>query len=244
MSTVLPLIHAFFGYIALGVIGTICFIPCFIVACLPERYRLNSKVYYFFSWLFYRTIVWGTFVPFTIKGKENIPQDPAIIVANHQSALDIPFFGMLVNSHPHIWLFLSRYAKIPIFGFVARRMNVVVDYSGLRKLTGAITEAARLIKGQQRHVLMFPEGGRSIDGKIHRFYYGFVILARETKRPVVPVMMFNLNKVYPPGSFVIHPYPVKIVIGEPFFIGEHETDEAFLERVHNWFVQQTEQATT
>lgn len=241
MGTVFLVIRALFGYFVIALMGIVCFIPCIFVACLPEKYRFNNKVYYFFSWLFYRIIVWGSFLPFTVEGKHHIPEEPAILIANHQSALDIPFLGMLVNCHPHIWLFLSRYAKVPFFGFVTRRMNVVVDYSGLRKLTGAITDAARLIKGQKRHVLMFPEGGRATDGTVHRFYYGFVILAKETKRPVVPVMMFNLNKAYPPGSFFIHQYPIKIVIGEPFRLGDDETDEAFLQRVHSWFVQQVEQ---
>ena len=236
MKTLLVFFKSLFGYLVAVIFGLILIVPCFFIACLPERWRYDNRVYYWIIGCYYKIVNWATFLPITVEGKENIPQDPAILIANHQSSLDIPVFGSLVNSHPHIWFFLARFAKIPIFGFIARRMNVIVDHRGLRKLVGSLDEALKIIKERKSHVLLFPEGGRYIDGKIHNFFYGFAILAKETGRPVIPVMMYNLNKAYPPGAFLIHDYPIRIVIGSPFMYRSDETEDEFVQRVHTWFM--------
>jgi 1-acyl-sn-glycerol-3-phosphate acyltransferase len=239
MKTVLVFLKSLFWYLVAGITGAIFIVPCFFIACLPARWRYDNRVYYWLIGLNYKILNWATFLPISVKGKENIPQEPAVLVANHQSSLDIPIFGALVNSHPHIWFFLARFAKIPIFGFIARRMNVVVDHSGLRKLVGSLDEALKIIKQRKSHVLLFPEGGRYIDNKIHNFFYGFAILAKEAGRPVIPVMMYNLNKVYPPGSFLIHYYPIRVIVGSPFNFKPDETEDEFVQRVHAWFVEKT-----
>ena len=158
--------------------------------------------------------------------------------ANHQSSLDIPLLGSLVGTFPHVWLFYVRYAKVPIFGFIVRRMNVVVDPSGLRKLVASLNEAARLVEGKDRHVMIFPEGGRYTDSKVHNFFYGFAVLAKKLHRPVIPVLLKNVGDVYPPGSFLLYPEPITITIGQPIHFKEHETEEEFLQRVHAWFLAQ------
>ena len=51
--------------------------------------------------------MWATFLPIHVEGKENLIEQPAIIIANHQSSLDIPVIGALFDHHPHVWLFFS-----------------------------------------------------------------------------------------------------------------------------------------
>jgi 1-acyl-sn-glycerol-3-phosphate acyltransferase len=89
--------------------------------------------------------------------------------------------------------------------------------------------------------MIFPEGTRRTDGKVHEFYAGFVTLAKKTGRPVVPVRIFGVNEVYPPEQFWIHYCPIKVVVGEPMVIGETEDDESFKNRVHAWFLAQTKE---
>jgi 1-acyl-sn-glycerol-3-phosphate acyltransferase len=225
------------GYFLIGIIMAICFIPCTIIACLPKAWRYDNSFYYWVTHIFYKAIVIISRVPVSVTGKDNIPKAPAILIANHESSLDIPLLGSIVDGHPHVWLFLARFAKVPIFGFIVRRMNVVVDYSGLRKLVGSLEETLQIIKERKSHVLLFPEGGRYIDNKIHKFLYGFAVLAKRTGRPVVPVLMKNVGKVYPPSAFWIARHPISITIGEPFYFKPDETDDEFVLRVRDWFVQ-------
>lgn len=230
-------IRALIGYAIVGIVGLICFIPCFIIAALPARWRYDNKIYYFFVKLFYNAGLKATFLPVDVEGLENMPKEPVIFVANHQSALDIPVLGSLIGCYPHVWLFYVRYAKLPIFGFIARRMNIVIDPSGLRKLVTSLDKAVQLVEGKNRHVMIFPEGGRFVDGTIHKFFYGFAVLAKKLQRPVIPVLMKNLGKIYPPGSFFVYPDRIKVIIGKPMHFMPDETEDAFLDRVHGWFVE-------
>lgn len=241
MNKILLVIRSVIIYCVIGILGIICFVPCFLVSLLPERWRYNNPVYYWATDFFYRGIVFASGVKVSVTGRSNIPRDSAIIIANHQSAFDIPLVGFLLHGYPHVWLFLKRYTKYPIFGFIMRRMNIVVDHTGVRKLTGSIYRAVELLKDQKRHVVLFPEGGRFIDGVIHDFFYGFSLLAEQTKRPVIPIVIKNVNKAYPPGSFLLYPYPITIVVGKPFVFEEHDSQKTFLVRVHTWFAQQLEQ---
>jgi len=239
MKKIMLLIRSIFAYVFVGGILFICIIPCFFIASLPARWRYDNPVYFWFINLFYRVINWALFLPITIEGKENLSYDPAIYVANHQSSLDIPLLGSLVNGNPHFWLFWVRFAKIPFFGFILRRMNIVVDPSGLRKLVSSINKALDMVKKTKSHIIIFPEGGRYIDGRVHNFFYGFAILAKKTGRPVIPVAIFNVNKIYPPGAFLLALYPIRIIIGKPFFFQPDETESDFVQRVHAWFIEKT-----
>ena len=233
------MIRSLCAYLIIAIFMVVCFTPCFFIACLPVRWRYDNRVYFLFAHIFYRVINGVLLLPITVEGKENISSEPVIYVANHQSSLDIPLLGSLVDGHPHVWLFWVKFAKIPIFGFIARRMNIVVDPRGLRKLTGSIDAAVQIIKNTKSHIIIFPEGGRYIDNKIHNFFYGFAILAKQTGRPVIPVMMTNVNKIYPPGAFIMHPHPIRMIIGKPFVFLPDETEDDFVQRVHLWFVEKT-----
>jgi 1-acyl-sn-glycerol-3-phosphate acyltransferase len=89
-----------------------------------------------------------------------------------------------------------------------------------------------------KDLMIFPEGGRYTDGTVHTFFKGFAIIAKRTNRPVVPVYLRNTGKACPPKSLWIHDIPVEVVVGPPFSYYENEDDDAFLNRVHEWFVQQ------
>ncbi len=239
MNKILLLLRSLFAYLVVIVAIAIAIIPCFIISCLPEKWRYDNRLYYWFTNFVYKATVLGTFLPVKIEGRENIPTEPAIFIANHESALDIPVLGSILDGAPHVWLFYVRYAKIPLIGFLLRRMNVVIDPSGLRKLVSSLDKTVKIIKDRKTHVLIFPEGGRFIDGTVHKFFYGFAVLAKGTKRPVVPVMMYNLGKAYPPNAFFIRQYPITILIGKPFYFQEGETEQEFVKRVHAWFIENT-----
>lgn len=234
MNKIVLLLRSLFTYIVVGIIIALILIPCFIISCFPARWRYENRVYYWLTNILFKATEFSTFLPVTIEGKEHLPQEPSIFVANHESALDIPFLGSLLNGAPHVWLFYVRYAKIPLLGWMLSRMNVVIDPSGLRKLVSSLDKTVAIIKDKKTHVMIFPEGGRYTDG-IHKFFYGFAVIAKETKRPVVPVMMYNLGKAYPPRAFFIRSYPITLLIGKPFYFRDDETDEDFVKRVHAWF---------
>src|SRR5262249_21216179 len=154
--------------------------------------------YFWCSYIFFWTLLKGSLLPITFIGAEKIPNTPAIIVANHQSALDIPLIAVLVKGHPHIWLAKEELLSSPILRFILPRMAVLIDMSSPQKGLRSIIQTINLLNGKNRHAIIFPEGTRYTDGAVHEFFGGFVLLAKKTGRPVVPVRIFNVNKAYPP----------------------------------------------
>lgn len=210
------------------------------LAFLPARWRYDNKLYFWFTDAFYKSVLFITFVPVTFVGKENLPTAPAIIVANHQSSLDIPLIGSLMQAFPHVWLATTELARTWIAPVVTR-MAVLIDMSTPQRGMRSLLQAIKSIQEQQRHAIIFPEGGRYIgDNGVREFFSGFAMLAQRTNRPVVPVMIFDAYKVYPPESFLIYWHPIRVVVGKPFVFQQDETIEAFKDRVQQWFVEQAD----
>jgi 1-acyl-sn-glycerol-3-phosphate acyltransferase len=105
----------------------------------------------------------------------------------------------------------------------------------------SLRKIINLVNNHHRNLMIFPEGSRYTDGKIHDFFGGFVMLAKKIGRPVVPVCICGVNKVYPPESLLVYWHPITVVVGTPFVIQPDESDEQFKRRVHSWFVNQMEQ---
>lgn len=187
---------------------------------------------------FYKLICKATLTPLIIKGAENFPHEPVILAPNHQSALDIPLVGSLCQGTPHVWLVLEYYASVPILGFFIRQMFVPVDRKSPSKAARSLIKIYKRVQGKNRHLIVFPEGGRFISGKVQEFFEGIAVIARKTNRPVLPIFMPNNRKIYPPGSFYINPYPLIVIVGKPFTIGPEETEKEFMQRIRQWFIEQ------
>lgn len=240
---ILLLLRTLLSYFLLIIISCITLIPCFLLSFLPPKSkRYDNKLYYFFMGLFYKLSCAASFLPITIKGKENLIKGPAIYAANHQSALDIILVGSLLNFYPHIWFFKTELASMFALGKLMKRMNIAVDRTTAHAALRGLLQGIKLAQEKNRSLIIFPEGGRYIDGEVHDFLWGFAILARKIGRPVVPVMIKNANKVYPPGSFYIRNYPITVIIGKQFIVGPEEGDEAFIKRVYAWFVEQSKES--
>lgn len=231
------LIRTLISRFLIFVLIVVFLIPILIIMLLPARWRFDSKIVYWFIHLFYVLSLKCTLVPITIKGKENIPQEPSIFVSNHQSSLDISLVGSLVNGYPHVWLARSELMESWLLRFILPRLAVVADVTSSMKAMRSLLQILQLMNGKKCHLMIFPEGQRYTDDAVHEFFGGFVILAKKTGRSVVPVRIFNANKVYPPDTFLVQWHPITVVVGKPFIYQEGETDEAFKNRVYSWFEQ-------
>ncbi|MGD2115056.1 MAG: lysophospholipid acyltransferase family protein, partial [Acidobacteriota bacterium] len=81
--------------------------------------------------------------------------------------------------------------------------------------------AARERLGRGTSVLLFPEGGRSLDGLLHPFQRGGLLLALKTGLPIVPVGIRGTLGRQRRGSFKIHPGRVSVHYGEPIDPAEY-----------------------
>ena len=220
----------------IAVLTLIGIIPAVIIASLPESIRFRIKIFYWLEYWFFSLILKSLWVPVIYKGLENIPSEPVIFAANHQSSLDIPSLGSLTKGRENIWLIWHMLSTYPVFGYIVQRMNVMVDTTTSMKAARSLFQAYELLIDNHRDLMIFPEGGRFTDGKVHEFFAGFAMLAKKTQRPVIPVLLKNTSKVCAPKTIWINYAPIEIHIGKSFIYEENETAQQFLDRVHNWFV--------
>lgn len=231
-----------FAYLFVGMMILVILFPALcLLALFSETRRRNSKVLFWFFDLFYRSVIYAIKTPnfhvlFEGEINQSEEKNPSIWVANHQSSLDIPLLGSLVKGQPHIWYALAYYANKPILGFFIKRIGFAIDQGSTSGSAHGLLRGLRSLSKNPCHVMIFPEGGRFIDDKIHDFLHGFVVIARKTKLPVRPVYMPFNWRVYPPRAFWLRQHQLIVIVGPLFELLPDETDEVFARRVHEWFL--------
>jgi long-chain acyl-CoA synthetase len=81
------------------------------------------------------------------------------------------------------------------------------------------------------HVLLFPEGRRSADGRLAALQSGIGLLARESAAQVLPVLMIGLGELKQHSRRWFRPGTVTIRVGSPLIMQPDETPQAFAERL-------------
>lgn len=149
-----------------------------------------------------------------VRGRENIPDGPAIYLCKHQSAWETIAMETMVP--PMVWVLKRELMWIPIFGWaVAVLRPIALDRS---KGRAAVEQLIRQGSDRLRDgisVVIFPEGTRTAPGQQAKYRPGGALLAERTGYPVVP-MAHNAGHFWPRRGFVKHPGTIQVVIGEPF----------------------------
>jgi 1-acyl-sn-glycerol-3-phosphate acyltransferase len=149
-----------------------------------------------------------------VEGMENLPSCGAVLVANHQSIVDIP---MLLSAFPRPVRFLAKreLGEIPLFGkAMAAAGNLFIDRDDPRNAVRMLRDVgARLRDG--RLVVVFPEGTRSGDGSIGEFRPGAFYLAQKSGAPVVPVYIGGGRIALPKGSLRVRPADLLVRVLPP-----------------------------
>ena len=182
-----------------------------------------------------------------ISGLENIePEKSYILIANHQSHMDIPVLTCVLPVPLRI-IAKKELFKIPFLGWGMKGVGMLsIDRSNRKKSIDTLKEAEEIIKTHVLSILAFPEGTRSDDGKIHLFKKGPFILAINTGLPLLPVSVSGTRKITPKGKISIHPGRVKVIIHPPvstdnLTLGDrHKLVEDFQKTIQKGFIENYE----
>lgn len=181
-----------------------------------------SSVIYGILWALFRTI--GQLC-FRYRVVGSVPKTGGFIVAaNHASYLDIPFLGCGIWRR--VW-YLGRSDLFPVPGFKA-----ICQWLGWIPLrTGrldrdAFGKAVSLIKAG-KIVVIFPEGGRSEDGRLQSPKPGIGVIVAQTGCAVVPAYLKGTYEVLPTGTMWPRFRPATVFFGAPItFSRNGENGEA------------------
>ena len=154
-------------------------------------------------------------VEIATRGGEGIAwNEPLIVMANHQSYLDIPVlyaalpepFGMLAKQE----LF-----RLPIFSAAMRGLRCIpIDRDNVRQSLASLRRAADQIRSGNS-IVVFPEGTRSADGALQELKTGPFYLAEMAGVPVVPIGICGTGRALAKTSLLIHPARIEVRIGDP-----------------------------
>ena len=148
-----------------------------------------------------------------VRGVENIPPRPAVLLANHQSAWETLYFQLVFP--PQSYILKSQLLWIPFFGWglAANRPVAINRAKKIRALEQLLTQGAiRLREG--RWVVAFPEGTRMPPGRPGKFQAGGALLAVRSGAPVVPVA-HNAGLFWPKNGFLKRRGVIQLRIGAP-----------------------------
>jgi len=159
-----------------------------------------------------RIICWLTPVKVTVEGAENAdPLKTYVVVCNHQSQYDIFLvYGWLTLDLK--WVLKAELRKIPGVGIGCEKAgHIYIDRSKPDLARKAIKDALDLV-GDGVGVLFFPEGTRSLTGKMGPFKKGAFRVATSQKLPILPVTLIGTRDIQRAKSLMIVPGKMRMVI--------------------------------
>jgi len=169
---------------------------------------------------------------FRIEGLENLDRKKKyILVANHASLFDIV---AIVSFFPEVsWFGHERLLKVPLFNKILKMTDYVPfrdpTYRNTKQMIQQLME-----KSKARSVAIFPEGTRTLNGKINVFYKGFIYLFRTSQIPILPVTLNGFYRLKPKNrAYIDFGSRLSVVIHKPINKEELEnmSDNEIIETV-------------
>lgn len=211
--TILPILFRFFisgpasrgnfPYTLSGLLVTVWFFGLFVVGCLLmmgialllillpvkrwKKKQLFSRIMMYMLRIFLKA-AW-------IARRENVNQGnetfekPAVIIANHQSFVDIL---VMLSLAPKLVMVTNRWVwHSPVFGKIVQYADFVQTEDGYEKVLHHLRDKV----AQGYSVVVFPEGTRSADCQVHRFHKGAFYLAEKLQLDILPVVLYGTGMI-------------------------------------------------
>lgn len=151
--------------------------------------------------------------PVRVEGRERIrPGVPYVMVANHQSLLDILVLFRLFRHFK--WVSKIENFRIPCIGWNMRLNRYIPLVRGDRASVIEMMAACETTLAQGNPIMMFPEGTRSQDGKLRAFKPGAFQIALKMGAPILPIVLEGTGNALPKRGFVLrgrHPISVRVL---------------------------------
>src|ERR1700753_3274412 len=211
-----------FVYLTLGSLAGIVGIPyTLIVGDISLLYRVGM-------WIT-NAGVRAAGIRIEVIGLENIPAGRScIFMSNHVSNLDPPVEMPLLPGRCSV-LLKKELMGIPILGRAMRMAAFVpVERGHRRDAAKASVEAAADALRSGLHIVVYPEGTRSLDGRLSTFKKGPFFLAQETLAPIVPIALSGTQTMMRKGSYAIRPGLAKLEVLPPIQPSQYETREELM----------------
>ena len=225
IKNILARLFAFWALLWFAITMLIVIPPTWLLGIIKEPKRTILFIQLSRIWM----AVWLPLagIRLVIKGKEKFIKDENyIVVFNHNSYMDAPVTAPGVPGGNKT-ISKIEMAKIPLFGMIYKRGSVLVDRKSEESRLKSYTYMKRVLD-MGLHMCIYPEGTRNKTNlPLKEFKDGAFRLAIETKKAIIPAVLFNTKKVLPQNK-MFYFWPSKI---EMHFLDAVETKDLTIQDV-------------
>ncbi|GAC1547808.1 MAG: lysophospholipid acyltransferase family protein [Collimonas sp.] len=217
-------------FLLMTVLTVVWSFACVLFAPFPyaRRYYLTARWNVMVVWM--AKVICG--IRYEVKGYENFPDAPAVVLSKHQSAWETIFL-LQMTPRPLVFVFKKSLTYIPFFGWgIALLRMIPIDRSKGRDAFAQVVVQGRKRLADGQWIIMFPEGTRIPVGQTGKYKAGGTRLAVETNTPVVPIA-HNAGECWPKNSFIKKPGLITVSIGKPIYPENLDSNE-LMAKVENW----------
>lgn len=155
-----------------------------------------------------------------IIGMEQLPTAGSyVLVANHASHLDaLSLITMLPLAQTHRVFPAAAedyFFRTPTRTFFSAIVVNALPFGRVAHKRESLSVCAALLQNPGNILILFPEGGRSLTGKMDEFKLGIGLLVAGTNIPVIPCYIEGAFKCWPKGAYFPRPGRVRVTIGTP-----------------------------
>ena len=183
----------------------------------------QSKIFYWIVKNFFKFLL-IIYNRCSAKWLEKLPENEKFIVAcNHASNLDPLIVGCFF---PRMLRYLAKEELFTgwFLGTCIRALGAVpVSRASNASAAGALKGFMKLYQ-EGSDVLIFPEGGRTLDGKLQPLEAGVALIAAHEHAPILPVFIHGSFKAMPPGSAFVKPTKLRVTFGKPLRFSDEVYD--------------------
>lgn len=173
-----------------------------------------------------------------VRGIENIPKEPCIVMCKHQSAWETLALQKIFP--PQVWVLKRELLQIPFFGWaLALTSPIAIKRSDGKGAMRQLLKQGKDRLAQGFCVVVFPEGTRIPFGRRGKYKIGGAMLAASSGVPVVPVA-HNAGRLWGRNAFSKHSGLITMSIGTPIETKGRKAEEINAE-VEAWIENEIQQ---
>jgi 1-acyl-sn-glycerol-3-phosphate acyltransferase len=197
---ILKTIHTAYGFGVFAIVFILLFPLLLIPIVFPKQHRLIG----IFNRWWAKLLFIFAFLPYRVECRSRLdPGKQYIFCPNHFSYLDIPTLGLSpINA---IFVGKSEMEKIPLFGFMYRKLHITVNRASLKSKFNTLKRSVEALE-DGKSLVIFPEGGITTHHppNMGRFKDGAFRVAIEKQIPIVPVTI--------PNNWIILPDTIQLLL--------------------------------
>ena len=160
-----------------------------------------------------------------------------VIMANHVSFLDVFAIPCAFDtSKKFSAVAASKNFKIPIYSIFLKKMRVVsIDRQNREQSIKGIQGAEKVLSDNY-HIVILPEGTRTLTGTIGTLKKGGFHMAKNTNTKILPIVVKGLFQIKPKNRWTINKGKAVMLIGHPIHVVD-KTIEEIMQEMQEFFLK-------